>query len=379
MPAEVDPFLVDKDFDVPLDVRTGPQHIAELGRIAEEHPELQEGLEQEQDPGVPAAPSAVPDQPETFDVEGGTVTIQKTSKGWEAVLELEDGGGKETFKGANKSDLMKEVLVGKLNATKQIRKLNKKLKVGMPVEEPTAPAQVRQVEPKVLSADDVFAIKTELAADPDKALESWFQKKFGLSASELVDIARSANERSRKGEEAYQELTIEGVSKAFLEAHKDDYYPWEENGNLILSWLCKNKLRRQQKTTDSWSTIGPELLNKGLYTVANLEEAMEDLQDSGLLTPPPQPEAEEVEEVETVPATPVPPARQVQPAAPQNPRIVRQTRQPRGGLGIRPGVGSTPTPIEDRAPSVDELENLSNEQINELLQRTLRYRRDARR
>jgi hypothetical protein len=97
-----------------------------------------------------------------------------------------------------------------------------------------------------------------------------------------------------------------------------------------------------------------------------LDEALEELEDSGLLIPPPETEAPAP--VPT-PAVPLVTATRVQPPAPNNPRIVSETRRPRGSLGIRPGSVSTEPVVEDRVPSADELENMSSKEISELLGR----------
>src|SRR4029077_1830661 len=88
--------------------------------------------------------------------------------------------------------------------------------------------------------------------------------------------------------------SIEGVSKEFLELHKNDYFPYAENGEAVMRWLCKYKLRRNfVEGKDDFGTISGELLRKGLYTVKNLEEAVDDLRDSGLLISPPEPEIDD--------------------------------------------------------------------------------------
>jgi hypothetical protein len=374
-PREVDPFL-DTDF-APLDTRDRAQHIAELGKIAEDHPELQKDLVQEPAPGVPLAPAPVvdEDQPEVFDVDGGTVTLTHDDKGWHGKLSLDDGGGDEVFHGKTQKELMTKVLAGKVKASAHIRKLNKKLKLGTPVDDPV-PAVEQPVQPKQLNANDIFEIKTALEADPDKAFDLRFQKKYGMTEDQFVALVRSLQVSARKGEEAYEELSIESVSKEFLEAHKDEYYPYAENGEAIMTWLCRNKLKRNVTKSDNFGTISSELLRKNLYTVENLEEAFEDLRDSGLLTAPPEPELPAELPPEPAPVV----ARQPQPAQPaSNPRIVASRRQARGGLGIRSSAVSNPQPEEPRAPSVDELENMSSAELSKLYSDTLRFARSARR
>lgn len=367
----------DKDFDVPM-ARTAPAHFADLSQIAEEHPELQGDLEVEPDdefvepvpasvPQAVALPVAADDQPEVIELDGGTVTIEKVKNGYEAVLEQADGGGKEVFKGHTRNELLTNVLAAKLNATGQIRRLNKKLKVGTPIDAPAPVRQEPDITAKTLTANDIFEIKTALESDPDKAFDLRFQKKYGMSEEEFVALVQDTRKKAIRGQEAHQELSIESVSKEFLERNKDSYYPWEENGNNVMGWLVKNKLHRQVTKQDTFGSLSSELLEKGQYTVENLEEAVEDLRDSGLLIPlPEEPTQQEPPAPAPAPVPVVAAPRQVQPAAPQSPRIVRQTRQPRGGLGLRPSSGTVPTPETDKAPSVDDLENASTDQINEL-------------
>lgn len=376
---DIDPWLVDNPggevtFEVPLALDNPSEHLAELGKIAEEHPEL---IPQ---PTVEPNPSIVFPQPivepieteteaEEFQVEGGTVILEKTGSGWKATLK---GARTEVFKGKTKNEVLVSALAGKLKATQQIDKLNKKLKLGRVVDAPLpVPAQPQVIQSKVLSADDVFQLKTALAENPDLALESWFQKKYGRTLEQLLSMVEQASRDSKLGVEASQELTVEGVSKEFLSAN-EDYYVCPENSANIMYWLCVHKLRRQPTTLDNFGSISGELATKGLYTVENLQEAFDDLKEDELITFAP----DEEDDI-PVPTPPVQPVRTVQPVTQQtpNPRIA-VTRTPRGGLGIRPGSVSNPVnePIQDRAPSVDDLENLSNEQLEQLKAQTDRYR-----
>lgn len=377
MSTERDPFL-DDSMGVPLDTRTGPQHIADLGRIAEEHPEFAPTAEEVLEADGPAPqpqPEVIPippaeDQPEVFDIEGGQVTIEKTGTGWKATLK---GKRTEVFKGKTKSELMTNVLAGKLNASNQLDKLNKQLKLGKVVDAPTPPEVRTPVfNRKELTANDVFEIKTALADNPDLALETWFQKKYGKSFTDLMTLVERISIDSQKGVEANEELTVEGVSKEFLAANTD-YFVCPVNSSNTMYWLLVNKLRRQPTTSDNFGTISAELVAKNLYTVENLTEAWDDLKDSGLA----EFEPDEDDQLEVPPApVPVPRPQPVVPASPANPRIASERRVTRGGLGIRPGSISVPAPepVVDRAPSVDELDNLSEAQLFELKAATDRYR-----
>lgn len=375
---EKDPFL-DESMGVPLDTRTGPQHIADLTRIAEDHPEFAPTPEEvlaADGPAIQPVPEVVPPvvetyQPEVYDVEGGQVIIEQTKEGWKGTLK---GARTEVFKGRTKSELLTNVLVGKLKATTQLDKLNKELKLGKVVNsQPTPPVRTPVFQNKALTANEIFEIKTALNDNPDLALESWFQKKFGKSASELIAVIEKVNINAQKGAEANEELTVEGISKEFLST-TPDYFVCPDNLNNIVGWLLVNKLRRQPTASDNYNNITAELVSKDLYTVENLTEAWEDLKDSNLA----EFEPDDQDDPAPLPA-PVPVVQRptpVVPAPPANPRIVATSRATRGGLGIRPGSVSVPTPepVEDRAPSVDELENMSEQQLFELKAATDRYR-----
>jgi hypothetical protein len=372
---EVDPFL-DDSMGVPLDTRTGPQHIADLTKIAEEHPELVPNVDPVIEPAPVHEPIVEPilpieeDKPEIYDVDGGQVIIEKTSTGWKGTLK---GKRTEVFKGKNKNELLANVLAGKLQASKQIDNLNKELKLGRVTAAPEpAPVRTPAFQKKTLTADDIFQIKTALADNPDLALETWFQKKYGKSFEQLTALLERVSEDSQKGVEASEELTVEGVSKAFLAANPD-YIPNNPNSSNMWYWLCVHKLRRQPTINDNFGTISAELVKKNLYTVENLTEAFEDLKEAGLLEL--ESEDEPVQDI-PAPAPPAPAPPQVIPATPPNPRIANVKREVRGGLGIRPGSIQTAPPELDveRAPSADELENMSDQQLAELKAATDRYR-----
>jgi hypothetical protein len=386
--VEVDPFLIDpnagtkQSFDVPL-ATDGPRHIAE----PQDRPPVVPTV------SAPVAPSqqteVLDDQPEEeiFDVPEGTVTLTHDKKGWHGVLEYTSGRGSEAFHGKTQKELMVKVLAGKANATKQVDNLNRKLKLGQVVEPEPVVSNPTPFQPKPLSANDIFEIKTALESDPDKAADLRFQKKYGMTEAEFVSRFLRAEQQAAKGEEAAEELSIEGVSKEFLAAHEGDYYAWPENGDALLRWLVRNKLRRNLVPTDmlvdgngtqyvNFGVISGELLKRGMYTVRNLEEALEGLRESGLLKPPPQAEPELEEEiVEPRPAQRRPAVQQ--PAS--NTRIVRETRRPRGGLGIRPSsVGTTQT-TEEQAPSVEQFDNMTDAEIRQHLAAVRNHIRSTRR
>lgn len=303
---------------------------------------------------VVVAEEVYSDEPEYLDLpDGGRVAIEKTKKGWCATLDS-GSGGLEKFYGKTKNEMLQQVLVGKLNATKQIRDLTRKVKLGDGVEA-TATRAERSPEPvsRELTADDIFSIKQKLESNPALAFEEWFQKRTGLGVDQLVNMAS-------KGSKAGDELSVEAVNKAFV-ARNPTYYGDEnfENFELLVAYLGKNKIGKTL-TLKNRDAVYQQLVNDGLWTVQNLEEAFTDLSDSGLLveaprTPKKQETVVPVAEVEPTPA----------PAVPDG-RIVRTETRPRAGLGIRQSEVTASRTEDPKPPQVEDLNNLSDEEISKL-------------
>lgn len=372
--------FIDDQF-APLDLRSGPQAMADaLSPIVDEHPEFAPTPEEIEAADGPAAPPQVPvatppaaPQPEVFEFEdGSSVTVQKTNNKWCAVLNT--GNNKqERFFGRTKDELLTNVLAAKVHATRKINELNKKLKLTARPEPPVAQPQP-EVKPNFrdLTADEVFEIKNQLAANPDLAFSNWFQKKTGLSLDQLVGIIE-------QGRHAKDELDSEAVAKAFMQQNPDYYAdPKWENYTALVGYLSKNKLHKTLTTTNH-DEIFRGLLRGGHWTVENLEEAFNELSEDGLLVMAPNaasdPEEEEEEETPQAPppAPPAPPAPATPPAAPAptttpaNPRIAGKRVGQRAGLGLRSSQTTVVRPPDTtQPPSADELDNLSDAQIQEL-------------
>ena len=281
---------------------------------------------------------------------------------WKATLDPGNGANAEVFWGKNKNGLMTNVLKAKLNATKKIRDLNKQLKLGNQAVKaaPVKPSPVPQT--RELTADELFEIQTELQANPDKALETWFQKKTGLSVTQLVDIAK-------RGAVADAELRIESISREFL-SRNPDYYPDDRNVETIVRWLGKYKIGNPAATMYDLDAAGQ-------WTIENLEEAFADLSDDGLLVKAPKP-PKAPRQAEITPPVPVP-SEQV-PAPRLDERIVRTETRPRAALGIRTSDLTPVAPPEaPTAPSDDDLDNMSDAQIAQLLGGVKRMRIQTRR
>jgi hypothetical protein len=305
-----------------------------------------------------------PEGPEVVDLpDGGTLTFQKTSKGWEAILDNGTSAKPEVFKGKNKNELMIAMASGKLNATKKIRDLNRELKLGSGGQ---APQQASQALPQArsLTADEIFEIKTQLDSNPDLALSTWFQKQTGMSVSDLAHLAR-------KGANADTQVSMDSVNRTFLNENPD-YYPDQEfkNFNAIVRYISKHKTGKNIKDADAAQTA-TNLYESGFWTVENLEEAFQELSDDGLLVLAPRSSKQ---------APPEPVAPVVQETRPPGERIVSQVTRPRAALGIRTSdITPVAPPAPPTAPSAEDFESMTDEQIRALMAASLQHRRQSRR
>lgn len=309
-------------------------------------------------------PAPEPDEPEVVELpDGGTLTFQKTSKGWEAVLDSGTSASPERFKGKNKNEVMIAMASGKLNATKKIRELNREIKLGPgPVAPPAQPTQNTAASRK-LTADEVFAVKTKFDSDPDAALSEWFELRTGRSVDVLIAQAD-------KGANADANLQMDAVNLAFIQSNPD-YYGDKDFKNYIslVKYLAKYKLHKviQDKEADKTRF---DLYNTGLWTVENLEEAFQELSNDGLLVLAPR---------SSKPALPVV-APDPEPTPRPSERIVRTETRPRAALGIRTtDITPVTPPAVPVAPSAEDLDSLSDGDIAKLLAGVSQFRRQSRR
>jgi hypothetical protein len=320
-----------------------------------------------EEPIEPPAPvvEPEPDGPEVIDIGDGATILRTKEKGqWKAVLDPGTGASPEVFWGKTKDELLVNALTGKLNATRKIRELNKKVKLTA-----TAPQVQRQPEStpgtRQLTADEIFEVKALWESDPAAALDLLVKKRTNVSLEDLVS-------KAQRGDQANMNLETESISREFL-ARNPEYYPDSNNQNFqsLIKWLAKFKLGKNA-TEQNAGEIFTELWQTGNYTVENLEEAFEDLTADGMLVKPrlpkPSPPVEENQPVpQPAPATPAP-------------RIVKTETRPRAALGIqRSDASAAPPPATPSAPTDEDLDNLSDEQIKTLLGQVRRVRVAARR
>lgn len=356
MATQADPWL-DQDFpNVDFTQHTSQDLADGIIEVDENmHPEIVQNTTPPEETAPPETPSApvqtvVEEDPENFDLPGGgNGTIEKTKKGWKVQIDI-GAGGIQNFYGKTKNEAMINMAVAQANATKKIRDLNRKVKLGVTEvnrQVPTQPASTRQ-----LSDDEIFDLKTKFASNPDQAIEEWAQKKYGRSFGDIVRGTES-------GARAARDLEIEGVNREFLGRCSNWYAdPNYENYKTLVAYLAKEKLGRAL-TEHNRDEILNELHVRGQYTAENLEEAFTDLNDSGLLLRAPRTR-------ETPEPTPVP--QQTTAPAQANERIVRTETRPRAGLGIRSSEITPSTPPQTKKPlSAEDMENLSDEEIEKLI------------
>ena len=388
--AEVDPWLQDEhgfgqvDFAAHADDNLLASATAIANEPTNSNDPFLDGLDSlagipDEAPPQPEPVAEVPaaDEPQVIDLQDGSkVTIEQTKRGLKATLESATGAKPEIFYGKDQTELMQNVLVGKLNATKKIHELNTKVKQSVQLSaDPVPQAPPAGAVENELTADQRFEVKTAMdAGDMAKAMELTFRYKYGRDLKDLVTGADS-------GRVAKAELDTEGVARAFRAANPD-YYNTNENYHRVLRWLTdRTDGPRLAANLSNVDQVFTHITNGGYWTVENLQRAYNELSQEPDWDVLPASETEEEVEEDTpeVPAVPVrraaaPPAK----SAPQSERIVRTVRRPRAGLGIRPAAassGGAADTVNVSAPSVDELDNLSDAEFNRLYQETLRTAR----
>lgn len=352
MTVEQDPWL-DSEFSQ-LDTRTGPEHFAEkLAAIAndpnEQIPNLP--LAPVVDPAlapVPPAPVNTYAQPETVQLENGaTITYSEDERGWHAELNPGKNRPIEVFHARSPLELAKQLAVGKVNASIKINQQEAKLKV-QKTDNPPAPARAVQTGPKVLTADQIFEIKTLNQSDPVAAFNKMCELTTGVDWSTFVEWAKAGKEVK---EQAQQQLTLKQIGDKFRK--------------LVPAYF--NSADNNTRMTD-------KLTEKGLdFNVENLIEVYQELSESGLLDEAPKaPVVNPAVAAITAPAAPVIPT-------PDPARIERPVGRPLAtpasfGLPANSPVRPPAPPDPSRVPTVEEIDNLPDADINQLFTDIRRFK-----
>lgn len=375
-------FRDDSEFPDELVAGATPEQKAEIDRIEAESaavnapaPVVEEStVEPSVEPVAeqPVAAAPVSQYPQHWPYpDGSSVLVEQTPSGLKATLDPANGGRIEVFHGRDENELLRQILPAKLNASKQIRKQAAELRLKVRnTDESPAPVAPGEQQPAPLTADEAFAFKTAFASDPAKAIEDFLKRRTGMS---LDDITNSAREGKAAADAMYLEVEV----KAFL-AERPDYYNTYENYRKLVNYLSVAKLGQDLPDGDMESTLWA-LYNKGEFNRAALAEAYDTLSDDGLL---------QVKAAAPVQVTPVPVARpavapapapaavqpkqpvSVTPAAPQQeiPAVRVRPRATPASYGLRQ-QSSQPVVVEQDqgVPTVEEMENMSNEDLSKLL------------
>ena len=317
-----------------------------------------------------------PDEPETMTLEDGTeLTIEKERGQWKGTVASPTGGNPQVYWGKTLKELIFTTLKAQANATKKIREQNAELKFGRTPKSPTpAPATPQLTPVRKLTADEIFEYRTLQESDPVAAQDFLLLKTRGVTMDQLVSLTQQA---AQKGEYASNQLISEAVNNTFL-ANNPDYYPDNNahNHRQLIRWIMKFKLGENISLENAYKVFD-RLISTGNYTVENLEEAFQDLTADGLMLQAPKlPKASQNAK------TPPPVAVQHNEPAPAprpDPRIVSQVVRPRAALGIKQNDVTPVKPPEPNAPSAEDFESMTDEQVREALNGVRRLRLQNRR
>ncbi len=328
-------------------------------------------------PDPPVAPiveaqAPVQDEgPEVIELEGGgTVTVEKTSKGWKGVLDSQESGVPlENFYGATWRQLLANVCKGKLQASKAIRRLKKEklleVQETRTPEVPSAPKRTPKVTP--LTADDMAEVQNLMGDNAVSGLDTYFQKRFGMSLEEVAESLKSAGDAKTIVEMQNVQRDVGEVNQDFIRENPDyaENYLSDENARLLIQRLAKVYLHKSvsKDLKHSVDNVIFELYEKGFWTAENLETAKDELIESGLLEltvtprPTPKPKREPVAVIDSPSESPAP-------------RIAASPGQT-VGLGL-PARNSTPTVVPDEKPLTDvDLQSLPLEDLRKIAQAQL--------
>lgn len=312
--------------------------------------------------------------PRVFPVDGGgTLTMEKGSKGWQATLTA-PGVKDQVYYGKTKDELLVNFGKAQLHATKKIRSQDEKLKLGgepTPTSQPLAPNSPITV--RELTADERFEYKTLLDSDPVRALDYYNEKRFGLSPEQF---AQRLNESTVTRTQTAESLANATASQFVL--NNKDFYPDPEGVNYLkmVRYLGRQYMNRTVSKTNASQTV-LDMQQAGHWTIENLEAAKDDLNESGLLLEKPAISTPTQEPPAPVAVTPqAPPAAPVVPPVPAG--AITPTERPRAAnLGLRE-AGAPATPAPAPAPSVEDPSRLSDAELEQVFTNLRQTRARAR-
>ena len=262
------------------------------------------------------------------------------------------------------------IALGKGNATRKIRELDRTVKLGGngPVQVPNKVNAPKKISVRELTADEILLYKTLLDSNPVAAQDYYNEKRFGLAPQEFAQrlnepvITRQLNE-------------LESVARSFTQQNPD-YYQTDKNLGTIVRYLVKQYLNRTIQPDEDFDQLTIDLLERGIWSVDHLEQAKDELTAGGFLESAPKPPAPR-QEVPPPAPEPAPPA-PVAPPPPALPAALVADSQPpartrAGNLGIRVTGSSRPASAEPPPPDED-VNNWSDDVVEQAM-RTYRLNR----
>jgi hypothetical protein len=311
------------------------------------------------------------DEPEVIDLkDGGTITIEKTNKGWKVILDSGiPGVPQENFYGNTFRQLVANLAKGKLEASKAIKKLKKEKLLGG--DETPIPMQEHSnqkiLTSNILTADDMYAIKNKME-NPVEAFDEYFLKRFGVNPEEFKEALNSAKGAERIANALKIQAEINEINGDFIRENPDyaENYTgevWQENARILLARMIKTYLHKtvgKNTTNTDIDELTADLFLKGFYTAENLEKAKGELIEADCFVRPVQ--------NQPVPTTkPQPVAKRPSESTAQ--RIAANPEPVALGLPVR-----TSTPVAEpasRALTDTDLQSMSMEQLRKIAQAQL--------
>lgn len=206
---------------------------------------------------VPDVAQADPEQP-----------AEKKGRTYTKEIDLGDGSGKQVFTGDSPTELSDKLAEAQVNASREIRKLQRQLKMKSMVPAiPERGQKPRTFTPQPLSQEEAFLL---VQNHPEKIGEVLFQRELGMSPADFraeLNELRAVAQNSRE----------ERAGTEFLVAHQEDYLPNQENANAIEEFLTQYELPRTRQNLEFAFT---QLSSMDLLEVPKAQ-ADEDDKDSG--------------------------------------------------------------------------------------------------
>jgi len=333
--------------------------------------------------GAPAAPPApepdASEYPKVIELaDGASITFEQTRKGLRATLDSGTGANAERFYGRTETELLQQIAVGKVNATRKIHEMARAERLGtsttnQPEVDPNPPARITSAG-RQLTNQEQAELKELFKTDPIAAQERWYELRHGMRPEDTTAGIR-------QGSDSKIELYLESVAKSFKIA-RPNYVPNDEDMYTLVGAMCRDFLKQpiQPNQVEEACVV---LAQNGFWTVKNLVIYFDGLMEAGLLQAA-QADVDDIdndEDDEVVPAPAVavaPPAPAPSPAG-RPERIVRPRPGSNASFGIRQSLATAP-PVEDLSgPSDAELDNLSDDQIAQLFSGVRRARLGTRR